>query len=416
MGKIVRSTNSGKGIEMLSFLIFNVVVLFTQAHDVSTKSETVLTNLDQARAVGGVILSQDVVTNLAVAYLTQLQLNQLSILNHSQGKCAGFERLTATEANQPGVILSNLATADLKIKTLSLAKKTILTWNEDFQKMADLANPNQLQETVAWISSYPSRYNKAPNPNQHVDDLKNRLQQWLQGAKWNFQIETIDHHSTKQKTLRVTIPGKSRPQEVIVMGGHFDSINQGYFSGDLSPGADDNASGSANLIEALKILKNSEQPERTWEFYWYAGEESGLLGSAEISKLAKEQSKNVIAVLQLDMTLFPGSGEHVVGLITDYTSPWLRDILTSINSTYVKARLVDDKCGYGCSDHASWHRQGYHAVTPFEATTSTMNHYIHTEKDVIDTRLSFLHSNSFTKYTVLFALVLGNSDMQPPVF
>ena len=54
-----------------------------QAHTVSAKAETVITNLDQARAIGGVILSKDPSLNLAVAHLTVSQLNQLSMLNHT---------------------------------------------------------------------------------------------------------------------------------------------------------------------------------------------------------------------------------------------------------------------------------------------------------------------------------------------
>ena len=399
-------------------ILLIVLHLFTQkalAHTVSFKSETVITNLDQAQAIGGVILSKDLALNLAVAHLTELQLNQLSGLNHSQGKCAGFETLSAAETNQPGLLLEKLKSTNLKINNFRLIKKSSLEYNDKYQKLADLADANSLQQTIAWISSYPNRYNKTSSPNKHVDDLKIKLQEMLVDAKWAYAIDIIAHESTQQKTLRLTIPGKSNPSEVIVLGGHFDSINQSYFGNkDKAPGADDNASGSANLIEALRILKSTAQPERTLEFYWYAGEESGLLGSAEIAKDAKTKNKNVIAVLQLDMTLFPGSGDQVVGLISDFTSPWLRDVLTSINDTYVKARIVDDKCGYGCSDHASWHRQGYHAVIPFEAITGTMNRNIHSEKDLIDAKSSFQHSNSFTKYALHFALVFGNSDLRPP--
>ncbi len=402
---------------MLTFFILGLFSFPIEAHDVATQPETVITSLAKARAVGGVILSKDESTDLAVSYLTKLQLNQLSILNHAQGKCAGFETLSKEEINQPGRLIENLKIANLKINQLGVLKLQALERNETYQKLIDQADPVSLKEDIAWISSYASRYNKSDSPNQHVDDLKIKLQSWLKDAKWSYQIDLINHESTKQKTLRLTIPGKLRPTEVIVLGAHFDSINHTFFgNSNKAPGADDNASGSANLIAALKILKNVETPERTLEFYWYAGEESGLLGSAEIAKEAKAKNKNVIAVLQLDMTLFPGSGEQVIGLINDYTSPWLREVLTSINDTYVKARLIEDACGYGCSDHASWHRQGYHAVIPFEANTETMNKNLHTENDLIDNQSSFQHSNSFTKYALLFGLVLGNSNLRPPTF
>lgn len=395
--------------------LFLVFALNLQAHVISESPATVLTSLDKARAVGGVILSSDEKSNLAVTYVTQLQLNQLSQLNHFQGKCAGFEALSENEINNPGKVLRDLSKANLRIKNLGMLNHFTLPWNEAYQKIADQADPIKLKELVTWLSSYPNRFNKAPSPNKHVDDLQAKLQQMLQGAKWNFRLDQITHKSTAQKSLRLTIPGKDNVSEVVVLGGHLDSINQSFFGGNLAPGADDNASGSSNLIEAVRLLKNVDQPSRTLEFYWYAGEESGLLGSAEIAKEAKAAEKNVIAVLQLDMTLYPGSGEQVIGTVTDYTSPWLRDILAAINSTYVKAKMLDDECGYACSDHASWHRQGYHAVTPFEAITQTMNHNIHSEKDLIDENSSFEHSNSFTKLAVLFALVLGNSDLRPPV-
>jgi bacterial leucyl aminopeptidase len=402
---------------MLTSLLLAFITPTSFAHNISQQPATVLTNLAQAKAVGGLILSKDESSDLAVTYLTQLQLNQLSKLNHLQGKCAGFETLTMEEINQPGQTIEKLKKSDLKIKNGGLFRKTSLTWNESYQNLANQADADLLKQTVTWISSYPNRYNRSDSPNVHVEDLKVKLQEWLKEAPWKFQIELIQHQSTRQKTLRLSIPGKTNPQEVIVLGAHFDSINQSFFgNSELAPGADDNASGSANLIEALKILKKAEQPQRTLEFYWYAGEESGLLGSAEIAKEAKAKKKNVIAVLQLDMTLFPGSGEQVIGLVNDYTSPWLREMMTSINEIYVKARFIDDMCGYACSDHASWHRQGFHAVTPFEATTETMNRNLHTERDIIDMKSSFQHSNSFTKLAVLFALILGNTDVSAPTF
>lgn len=383
---------------------------------VSEKSQRVLVNLDQAQALGGKILSQDPANNLAVAQLDSEGLERLSDFSHFQGRCGGFEVLSENEAKQPENVLRELSALQLKMNLQIPFRLMELQWNEKYQKLADQAHAEGLRETVEWISSYSSRNDRLEEPNRHVVDLKKRLQEWLQGAPWPFQIEEISHKTTKQRSLRLTIPGKARPQEVVVLGGHFDSVNHSYFGNTkAAPGADDNASGSANLIEAVKVLKNSAQPERTLEFYWYAGEESGLLGSAEIAKAARAESKQVIGVLQLDMTLFPGSGEQVIGLVSDYTSPWLRDVLTRLNDLYVKARFVDDQCGYACSDHASWHRQNFHAVIPFEAVTRTMNRNIHTDRDLIDSRSSFEHSNSFTKYAILFALVLGNSDFRPPV-
>lgn len=398
---------------MLSLLFFSSL---TFAHTGQpSHAVTVLTNLDQARALKAPILSSDSRNNLAVTYLNPDQLEKLSLLNHLQGRCGGFEVLSAEEANQPALVVQNLLNFQNRMTSLFTLQSTDLEWNDSYQKLADQADPQSLRQTIQWISSYPSRNEGLSKPNEHVIELKKRLEKWLADARWPYQIEMVDHQSTSQKSLRLRIPGRTEPEKIVVLGAHFDSVNQSFFGGsNKAPGADDNASGSSNLIEALKILKSTEQPNRTLEFYWYAGEESGLLGSSEIAKSAKAENRQVVGVLQLDMTLFPGSGEQVIGLISDYTSPWLRELLTKINNLYVKAKFVDDRCGYACSDHASWHRQNFHAVVPFEATTQTMNRNIHSDRDVINSKSSFEHSNSFTKYAVLFAMVLGNSDLLPP--
>ena len=217
-----------------------------------------------------------------------------------------------------------------------------------------------------------------------------------------------------KQSIRMSIKGSLNPNEIIVLGGHLDSINQ-WGNKAKAPGADDNASGSASLLEAARILLTKAQPQRTIEFMWYAGEESGLLGSAEIAQSYKNENKKVIAVLQLDMTAFAGNGVNKIASMTDFTSPWLRDYLKSINVAYLDIEILDDKCGYGCSDHASWHKQGYPALMPTEAKFDNMFTDLHTTRDVISDVLSFEHSLLFSKIALVMAMDLGNSSQKEPV-
>ena len=103
-----------------------------------------------------------------------------------------------------------------------------------------------------------------------------------------------------------------------------------------------------------------------------------------------------------------------MGLMNDFTNPWLNNMIKGLNETYVKAVMIDDKCGYGCSDHASWHRQGFPAATPFEATSALMNKNLHTPKDVIDNQSDFEHSLLFSKLALAYFLELGNSTLTAP--
>lgn len=383
------------------------------------ETKPILADLKDLRALNIPVLAKDEDVEVGYAIVTPLMQYRIQQRAHTVGKCGGFEDLSqdmTLHAFGFDHMLNSLAKIKEANDLYSRAPFKILALekNSTIEQALTEVKEENLRAYVQWLSSFPNRNNRDANPNKHIVDMKQRLEAMLSNSTIPFEISEITHTSTKQNSLRVRLVGSERPNEIIVLGGHLDSINQSWGGGSSAPGADDNASGSANLIEALRILMEKQQTKRTVEFMWYAGEESGLLGSAEIAKQYKAEKKDVVAVLQLDMTLYPGSGEFVIGSMTDFTSAWLRDYLKALNDTYLHARVVDDKCGYGCSDHASWNRQGYPALMPFEASFRNSNKNIHTAKDVISPELNFRHSAMYTKIALVMAMDLGNSqDRQP---
>ncbi len=354
-------------------------------------------------------------TGLGVATITPIMEAKISAGAHLLHKCAGYETISDDSLKRSDGVVKDLDTLAAIIASdafylQSPMKKVVVTPKAEIQTAIDEVSAQNLKEWVTWLSSFESRYNRAKDPNVHVVQMQQRIEGLLQGTKWTYKIDLIDHTSTKQKSIRLRLEGTDLKDEVIVMGGHLDSIS-GMFGSGKAPGADDNASGSSNLIEALRIISQRAPTRRSIEFFWYAGEESGLLGSAEIAKKYKADARNVRAVLQLDMTLHPGSGHLVIGNVQDYTTAWLKDYLVDINSTYLKVTLIPDECGYACSDHASWYKNGYPTLMPFEANTETMNSNIHTPKDVINQMSDFEHSAVFSKIAVIFALDLGNTEI-----
>lgn len=416
--------------EMLSVAmtasLLSVTALAGQTASAKLELKPVLAELTDLQALHIPFVSADPTTNVGYALITPKMELALSEHSHSVGKCAGFEDLTAELGAKDLHSLQTVSGAGL-LSQLSAHRKA-----DELYKVAPFAalsveknpaieaaltevNTTNIQAHIQWLSSFPSRDNRLAEPNRHVVEMEKGLNEMLKGASVPYQVDLIQHTQTQQKSIRVRLLGKTRPDEILVLGGHLDSINHtsGGRNG-LAPGADDNASGSADLLEALRVVMTKPQAERTIEFFWYAGEESGLLGSAEIARQYKAENKKVIAVMQLDMTLFPGSGEFVIGNMTDFTSPWMHEYFKAVNEIYLHARIVDDKCGYGCSDHASWYRQGYPALMPFEATMSSMNHNIHTAKDLIDASSNFRHATVFAKLAVVLAMDLANSSLKQP--
>lgn len=404
-------------------LLFSALVVFStnsfahsgDLHDLPTTA--VYADLSILQKAGVPVLYSDRQLNLGYAVATGAMQAKISEVAHRYGRCGNFEalpeiprdlRAVEAEFNQ----LHKIESRHAAYETLARSQFFVEQKPEVVQALQRLQSA-KIRETVEWLSAYPTRFNRGSEPNKHVNDFVVKLQALTAGATYPVQVELISHRNTPQKSVKLTIPGAIRPNEIIVLGGHLDSI-VGWNGGGRAPGADDNASGSASLLEALRVLLTQPQPQRTVEFFWYAGEESGLLGSAEIAESYKTQQKNVIAALQLDMTLFPGDGEFRISSMTDFTSPWLRDYLKAINLAYLNVEIMDDRCGYGCSDHASWHRRGFPALFPTEARFNSSFRYIHTERDVINDTFSFEHALVFSKIALVFGMDLANSELKQP--
>lgn len=150
------------------------------------------------------------------------------------------------------------------------------------------------------------------------------------------------------------------------------------------------------------------RPQRTIKFMAYAAEEVGLLGSKEIANEFKKQGVNVVGVVQFDMTNFKGTADKDIVFMTDYTNQAQTTFMGKLIDKYVQVAWGYSKCGYGCSDHASWHNAGYPASMPFESTMGDMNHKIHTKNDLIDNSGSTAdHAEKFAKLAVAFAVEMG---------
>ncbi|MBS0447171.1 MAG: M20/M25/M40 family metallo-hydrolase [Proteobacteria bacterium] len=215
-------------------------------------------------------------------------------------------------------------------------------------------------------------------------------------------------HAWPQKSVVLTIRGTTAPDEIVVIGGHLDSIAGGKLA--KAPGADDDASGIASLAEVARtLIQSGYQPKRTIEFMAYAAEEEGLLGSADIARDYATQGRNVVGVLQLDMTNYMGSIDDIY-VITDFTNAAQNAFLHDLASAYLPTLAIGEtRCGYACSDHASWNSRGYIASFPFESGFGEDNPYIHTKEDTLDKSGNVAtHAAKFSRLALAYAVELGS--------
>jgi leucyl aminopeptidase len=267
-----------------------------------------------------------------------------------------------------------------------------------------------IAQTIIDMSNFANRYYKTTNGSNASDWLK---QKWaaMASGRSDISVSQYTHSGYNQKSVIMTINGTDNASEVLVLGAHMDSINlNGNTETSRSPGADDDASGVASLTEAARaMIAAGYKPRRTIKFIGYAAEEAGLLGSKDIAANFKTNGINVVGVMQLDMTNYKGSANDIY-IYTDYTDAQQNTFLANLATAYLPTMTIGyDKCGYGCSDHASWNAQGFVASLPFEAAMGQDDPYIHSANDTYaNTGNQALHALKFARLAAAYAVELGS--------
>lgn len=273
----------------------------------------------------------------------------------------------------------------------------------------------QVQESnvltgIQTLSGYRNRYFNSPHGIAVSKDLAQTWRRWA-GDRDDVSVELYDHKSWPQQSVILTIRGTDAADEIVVVGGHLDSITKRLpFAHSYSPGADDNASGIASFQEAMRVLLASGwKPRRTIQFMAYAAEEEGLRGSAAIAQRYAKEGRNVVGVMQLDMTNYPGPSADIV-LMTDYSNTLQNRFIARLASAYLPSlRVGQDVCGYACSDHASWTANGYAASIPAEALYDEGSPYLHTTKDTLARSSNNAeHAVKFARLALAYAVELGS--------
>lgn len=245
------------------------------------------------------------------------------------------------------------------------------------------------------------------------------MQKWqsIAAGRSDISVAQFTHSGWAQKSVILTINGTDNAGEVVVIGGHLDSINSaGTSENTIAPGADDDASGIASMTEAFRaMVAAGYKPRRTIKFMAYAAEEVGLRGSKEIAANFKTNNVNVVGVMQLDMTNYKGAANDIY-IFTDYTDSQQNTFVANLIKTYQPSLTIGyDVCNYGCSDHASWNSNGFFASMPFESSFAGDNKAIHTANDTFATMGSqATHALKFAKLAASFAVELGSDGGAPP--
>jgi len=267
-----------------------------------------------------------------------------------------------------------------------------------------------MKATLTKLTEFNNRYYRATTGQQSSDWLFGQITSLVVTANTSHLTVSVTQfaHTWTQKSIIARIEGLNKNVETVIIGAHQDSINQMSPMSGRAPGADDDGSGSVTILEAFRmLLVAGYQPLRPIEFHWYSGEEAGLLGSQAIVKAYAQNQRVVAGMLQLDMTMYPTKSRKDIGIVTDYVDPKLTAFLKSLVPEYTSVPVGEFRCGYGCSDHASWNRAGYPSAIPFESSNMHENGNIHTPRDSLNT-VDYEHGLELAKLAVGFVVEMSH--------
>ena len=246
------------------------------------------------------------------------------------------------------------------------------------QVLVDQVDKANMQATVTSLSANFTRYAESSG----AVTAQNDLQAWANAL--GLATSTQSFGAQYSHNVIAEIPGTVSPEKIVVIGAHYDSVNWQDGTSAISPGADDNASGSSGVLEAARVLSQGGPFEHTLRFVWFSGEELGLLGAYANAQASQQAGQEIIAMINMDMNAYRNPGDtRDVDFATNNTTASLNDFCRAIGALYVPNWA--DTSGVltaGSSDHAAYFQTGFPATFFFEDLSEYYQN-IHTALDTM---------------------------------
>ena len=236
----------------------------------------------------------------------------------------------------------------------------------------------------------------------HLLEAAEWIEASLAQAGYKVRRLSFDARGKPVDNLEVEIPGRTRPEEIVIIGAHYDSVPG-------CPAANDNGSGVAALLALARALVNA-QPARTIRLVAFANEEppfyrTSEMGSMVYAKECHRREERIIAMLSLETIgyyrdekgsqmypppfslFYPAEGNFIAFVGNVRSIGLVRRCLNTFRAR-VKfpsegAALPEFITGIGWSDHWSFWKQGYPAVMVTDTALFRYPYY-HSPEDTYD--------------------------------
>ena len=263
-------------------------------------------------------------------------------------------------------------------------------------------------------SDFHNRHSKS----QYIDKVAEWLKDELIRIGYNNGDTNFHSYSERGFNLKnVVCNKKGTTDKIILLCAHYDTILSSNRNDTESrqPGANDNASGVASLLEIAQVIANLNL-KHSIRFVFFSGEEQGFWGSTHYSQYLKDNNVDLHAVLNMDMCAEPGylptlttanvdidDGETGVDPDQAQTEASKNFGLSmkALAEAYTDLSIEFDPID--ASDYMPFEARGYVCIGAYDGAAKPNNAHYHSVTDVLE-NLDFRFLTSVTKMVLAFVL------------
>ena len=281
--------------------------------------------------------------------------------------------------------------------------------NPTIREMLNQVNQDSLRATVQHLQDYGHRLWNSENANAASDWIAGRMQALgLEVEQQPFYANTWLGSGEAAPNVIGIQRGTLYPDTYVVCGSHFDSFSWEAYYGGQAPGADDNATGVASVLESARIMTQYEF-EYSIIYCAYGCEEMGLYGSEAYASRCQEQGMDIIGYFNNDMNGYLyGDQIHIDCIYPNSVEP-IGTYYMNVGSVYYPELPIRHvNFNEGDSDHTSFNNHGYMGIYPFE-DYQNYSPYIHTVNDLIGSSVtSFEMSQQYCQMNIACLAEIAN--------
>ncbi|MBR5632001.1 MAG: M28 family peptidase [Bacteroidales bacterium] len=285
------------------------------------------------------------------------------------------------------------------------------------REMLNQVNMDSLEATVQHLQDYGSRIWNSENAFAASDWIASRMEALgLEVEQQPFNANTWMGSGAAAPNVIGIQRGTLYPDTYVVCGSHFDSFSyEAMMGGGTAPGADDNATGVASVLESARIMTQYEF-EYSIIYCAYGCEEMGLYGSEAYASRCQQQGMDIIGYFNNDMNGYLyGDQIHIDCIYPNSVEPIGTYYMNVGEVYYPELPIRHVNFNQGDSDHTSFNNHGYMGIYPFE-DYQNYSPYIHTPNDLIGTSVtSFEMSQQYCQMNIACLAEIANPVGETPV-